>query len=106
MTHPTVKCGSTSGAAAAEPFATLEQAMAWCRKMQATVRFYNEPQGQQVRIAVHTVPGDPEHIAVAVLPLDGDDSSTLTAAIEAARQDIEPQIRRRQLRLVPDLGVS
>ena len=100
MTEPTVSCGPGLGDVDAVPLATLEQAMAWCREMQATVRFYNEPQGQQVRIAVHSDPRDPEHIAVAVLPLDGDDPAALTATIEAARQEIEPQIRRRHLRVM------
>ena len=106
MTEPTVRCGPTSDDVAAEPLATLEQAMAWCLEMRATVRFYNDPQAQRIRIAVHTDPRDVERIAVAVLPLNVETPATLTAAIEAARQDIEPQIRRRQLRVVPDLGVS
>ena len=106
MTEPTVRFGSTAGAVAAEPFASLEQAMAWCLEMRATIRFYNESQGQRIRIAVHTDPRDPERIAVAVQPLDGDDPATLATAIESARQDIEPQIRRRQLRLVPEPGSS
>jgi hypothetical protein len=84
----------------------LEQAMAWCLEMRATVRFYNGPQGQRIRIAVHTDPRDVERIAVAVLPLNGDDPATLTAALASARQEIEPQIRRRQLRLVPEPGAS
>ena len=38
MTEPTVRCGSTSGAVAAEPFATLEQAVAWFATRLMTAR--------------------------------------------------------------------
>lgn len=77
----------------------LWSALVWCQEHNATVRFYLVDAVPHVRVAVRTSPGAEEFAAV-LLPCKPGDRKALADVLVAARDEIEPQLRLRTLRLV------
>ena len=79
----------------------LAEAMVWCQQVNGTLRFFDDTDGPQLRLAVHSDEHDPAHVDVAVVPIANATLTSLALSLRAAQGVIEPQIRRRTLRAVP-----
>ena len=77
----------------------LAGAMQWLQEVQATIRFFDDEDGPKVRVAVRHS-RDPDHFAFALVPVTDSTPESLAASLSAAREQIEPQMRRSELRLV------
>ncbi|MCZ3386572.1 MAG: hypothetical protein LH630_06330 [Actinomycetia bacterium] len=79
----------------------LWPALAWCQANNVTLRFYLVDAVPHVRVATRIAPNADDYAAV-LLPCDIGDTEALTDVLVAAREEIEPQLRRRTLRLVTE----
>ncbi len=79
----------------------LWSALAWCQANNATLRFYLVDAVPHVRVATRVAAGSDDFAAV-LLPCEPGDREALADVLVAAREEIEPQLRRRALRLVTE----
>lgn len=79
----------------------LWSALSWCQAHNATLRFYLVDAVPHVRVAARTSP-DAEDYAAVLLPCEPGDREELTQVLQTAREEIEPHLRRRALRLVTE----
>jgi hypothetical protein len=84
----------------AEVHVDLAETMAWCQRVNATIKFYKEPEGAQVRVACHTDPGDHEVVTFSVQPVADDSAVSLAKALTDAGVDVVAQVQRSALTVV------
>jgi hypothetical protein len=78
------------------------ESLAWCQEHNATLRFYLVDAVPHVRLAVRVTAGSDDFAAV-LLPCEPGDRDAPLQVLLAARDEIEPQLRRRTLRLVAEV---
>lgn len=81
-------------------YVALAEALEWLTDHRATVRFYDHADGLRVRVAVHNGKGEPDDITFALIPLADSDVESLAISLTAAREVIEPRLRRQTLHIV------
>ena len=79
----------------------LAETMTWLQEVRATVRFFDHEDGPRVRVAVRTDPAVPDDFTAVLVPVADSTPESLAISLSAAREQIEPHMVRRSLRLVP-----
>ena len=79
---------------------SVAEVMTWCTDVRATIRFYDDNDGLCVRLAVRTDPKRPDDFTAALIPLANGAVESLAVSLTAARDVIEPHLRRGSLRVV------
>lgn len=78
----------------------LAETMTWLQEVKATVRFYDHEDGPRVRVAVRTNSAAPDDFTAVLVPVADSTPESLAISLSAAREQIEPELVRRNLRLV------
>lgn len=78
----------------------IAEVMTWCTDVRATIRFYDDTDGLRVRVAVRTDSRRPDDFTAALIPLANGAVESLAVSLLAARDVIEPHLRRGSLRIV------
>ena len=84
----------------AEALLDLAETMAWCQRVNATVRFYTDPEGSWVRVACRTNPTDTDVFTASVQPVMDDSAQSLAVALTDAGVDVVAQAQRATLSVV------
>lgn len=83
-----------------EAHVDLGETMAWCQRVNATIRFFNDDHGSRVRVACHTNPNNHEVVTFSVQRVVDDSAVSLAQALTDAEVDIVAQVQRTTLTVV------
>lgn len=79
---------------------SLGETLTWLQEVKGTVRFFDHEDGPRIRVAVRTNPSAPDDFTAVLVPVTDSTPESIAVSLMAAREQIEPEMTRRTLRLV------